>query len=109
MAENKVLMDTNVFTDITAGIKNNASNCIFSDELLRKTNVWEDTATGRKMNELLKSFYNMSDTYRQEAAESLPRALLTLRDSMVAVDKKLSKSIDVEKEIVPKRNVSEVI
>ncbi|MBR4671210.1 MAG: hypothetical protein IKO84_11465 [Butyrivibrio sp.] len=109
MAENKVLMDTNVFTEITTGIKGNASNCVFSDELLRKTDIWEDTATGRKMNELLKSFYKMSDAYRLEAAESLPRALLTLRDSMVGVDKNLSESIDVEKAIEPKRNIPEVI
>ena len=77
MAEDRVMMDTNVFTEITTGIKNNASNCIFSDELLRKTDIWNDTSCGRKMNEILRSFYKMSGTYRLEAAGSLPWAPYT--------------------------------
>ena len=102
MAEDKVMMNTNVFTEITAGIKNNASNCIFSDELLRKTDIWNDTATGRKMNEILRSFYKKSDTYRIEASGSLPWALLTLRDSMIEIDKKVSESLVVERVNAPK-------
>ena len=106
--ENKVIMDTNVFTEITTRIKNNASNCIFSDELLRKTDIWNDTSTGRKMNELLKSFYKMSGTYRLEASGSLPWALLTLRDSMIEVDKKVSESLVVERMNAPKKDIPEV-
>ena len=108
MAEDKVMMDTNVFTEITTGIKNNASNCIFSDELLRKTDIWNDTSCGRKMNEILRSFYKMSGTYRLEAAGSLPWALLTLRDSMIEVDKKVSESLVVERANAPKNDISEV-
>ena len=109
MAEDKVMMDTNVFTEITTGIKNNASNCIFSDELLRKTDIWNDTSTGRKMNEILRSFYKMSDTYIFEASGSLPWALLTLRDSMIEVDKKVSESLVVERTAAPNSNTPEVI
>ena len=60
------------------------------------------------MNELLKSFYKMSGTYRLEASGSLPWALLTLRDSMIEIDKKVSESLVVENGTSPNKNISEV-
>ena len=87
---------------------NNSSENIQFDELLRKTDIWQDTSCGRKMNELLKSVYKMSDSYRFEASGSLPRALLTLRDSMIEVDKKVSESLVVERANAPKNDIPEV-
>ncbi|MEE3470205.1 MAG: hypothetical protein VZR24_06030, partial [Butyrivibrio hungatei] len=40
--------------------------------------------------------YKMTEIHRKETSESLPRALLKLRDSMVTVDDALSKSLVVE-------------
>jgi hypothetical protein len=48
------------------------------------------------MNEILKLFYKSTDTYRHEASECLPRALLTIRDSMIEQDRILSEGLTVE-------------
>ena len=96
MKKDMVLMDTDIYTDIVDDIQGTASECVFSNELLSKTDVWNDTSVGRKMTEILKSFYKMSDLYRAEAAESLPRSLFTLRDGMMEIDQKTSESLAME-------------
>ena len=49
------------------------------------------------MNKILMKVYETQDSYKHETADSLPRALLTLRDSMIEQDKILSDSLTVEK------------
>ena len=93
MAENKVFMDTNVFTDIVENIRGAASYCVMSEDPLQELDAWEGISAGRKMNEILKQFYKATELYRAEASESLPRALLTLRDGMIAVDKDAVKGV----------------
>lgn len=95
--EDKVLMDTNVFTGIVENIRGAASYCVMSEDPLQKLDAWEGISAGRKMNEILKQFYKATELYRAEASESLPRALLTLRDGMIAVDKEASENLTVEK------------
>ena len=97
MAEKEVFIDTNVFTNIVRDIKNAASNCVLTNDPLGNIKVMEGTDAGRKMNEILKMVYKAQESYRHETAESLPRALLTLRDSMVEQDKIISDSLTVEK------------
>ena len=96
-AEKEVFMDTNVFTNIVDNIQSAAASCVLSDEPLGIMNVMEGTDVGRKMNEILKKVYKTQDLYRHETADSLPRALLTLRDSMIEQDKIISDSLTVEK------------
>ena len=97
MSEKSIFIDTRVFTDIVEDIKDTTVNCILSEEPLNKISVFEGTAVGREMNEILKLFYKSTDVYRSEASESLPRALLTLRDSMIEQDKIVSEGLVVEK------------
>ncbi|MBO4912503.1 MAG: hypothetical protein J5504_07235 [Butyrivibrio sp.] len=97
MAEREVFIDTNVFTGIVENIQNAAASCILSDGLLGNLKVMEGTDTGRKMNAILKKIYQTQDAYRHETSDSLPRALLTLRDSMIEQDKILGDSLTVEK------------
>lgn len=97
MAENSVYMDTRVFTDIVGEIGSTTANCILSEDPLSKISVFEHTKVGREMNEILKLFYKSTGVYRHEASESLPRALLTLRDSMIEQDRILSEGLTVEK------------
>ena len=96
MAENSVFMDTNVFTDIVNEIQTTSANCVLSKDPLSKVNVFEGMNIGREMNEILKLFYKSTDTYRHEASECLPRALLTIRDSMIEQDRILSEGLTVE-------------
>ena len=97
MTENMVFMDADVFTEIVGNIKGSASYCVMSEDPLQKLDTWEGISAGRKMNGILKQFYKATELYRVEASESLPRALITLRDGMIAVDKEASENLTVEK------------
>lgn len=96
MSDNKVLMDTDVFTEIVDSIGNSASECILSDSVLNDIEVWENTAVGKKMEKLLRDVLDSSKVYKEEASVALPVAFLKLRDSMINIDNEASKSIDVK-------------
>lgn len=96
MAEDKVFMDTNVFTGIVNDIRNAADSLILSEEPLSKTSALETFAAGREIIETLEQVYKNSDVYRYEASQALPKGLLTLRDSMINVDRAASESINAE-------------
>ena len=96
MAEKSVYMDTRVFTGIVKDIGSAASACILSDEPLSKAEFLDDSDVGKELHFLLKEAYKMTELHRKETSESLPKALLKLRDSMVSVDDALSKSLVVE-------------
>ncbi|MBO4457947.1 MAG: hypothetical protein J5802_09525 [Butyrivibrio sp.] len=96
MAENKVFMDTNVFTEIVDEIRGAASDCVLPDRALNSMSAWEGTDAGQEIIKLIKSINKTADLYRKEASGALPRALLTLRDSMIAVDKEVSESLSVD-------------
>ncbi|SFV04288.1 hypothetical protein [Butyrivibrio sp. INlla21] len=96
MPENKVFMDTNIFTDIVNDIKYSTGECILDETPLDSVKVWQYMDVGLKMEKILKKVYKSSKEYRKEASESLPRAFLTLRDSMIRVDDVASKSIKVD-------------
>lgn len=96
MAENKVFMDTHVFTDIVTDIGGAASACVLPDEPLANVDFLDDSDVGKELHALLKEAYKMTELHRTETSESLPRGLLKLRDSMIAVDDALSKSLVVD-------------
>ena len=96
MVERKVFMDTNVFTGIVGDIQSAADNLVLSDRALKNTSCLEGFTAGRQIIGALKSVHISADLYRQEASISLPRALYTLRDSMIEVDKAASESLTVE-------------
>jgi len=97
MAENKVFMDTNVFTDIVNEVEGSAYDCKFPDNALNKAGSLNTFNTGRKINAILKGIHRTDEMYRQESSISLPKAFLTMRDSMIAIDKEASESLTVEK------------
>ena len=96
MAEKEVFMDTKVFTDIVKNISGVASACALPDEPLAKVGFLDDSDVGKELHVLLKEAYKMAELHRAETSESLPRALLKIRDSMIVVDDALSKSLVVE-------------
>lgn len=95
--EDKVFMDTGVFTDIVADIRGAASECVFPDNALRQANRIGTFNAGRKMQEILKEIHKTDEMYRREASESLPTAFLKMRDSMIAIDDACANSLTVEK------------
>ena len=97
MANKDVYMDTRVFTDIVNRIGGTSAKCILSTEPLGKTNVFEETKVGHEMNEILKLYYKSTEVYRNESSNSLPRALITLRDGIIEQDRILSEGLVVEK------------
>ena len=97
MAENKVFMDTGVFTGIVEDIRGAASECVFSDSALKQADRLDTFNAGRKIHQLLKEIHKTDEMYRQEASESLPHAFLTLRDSMIAIDNAAANNLTVEK------------
>lgn len=89
-------MDTHVFTDIVTDIGGAASACVLPDEPLANVDFLDDSDVGKELHALLKEAYKMTELHRTETSESLPRGLLKLRDSMIAVDDALSKSLVVD-------------
>lgn len=96
MAGKEVSIDTNIFTNIVDDIQNAAAGCVLSDEPLGNMEAMTGTDAGRKMNEILKKIYKTQDAYRHETADSLPKALRTLRDSMIEQDEIISDSLTAE-------------
>jgi hypothetical protein len=97
MANKDVYMDTRVFTDIVNRIGVASSKCVLSTDPLSKTDAFEKMRVGKEMNEILKLYYKSTEVYRNETSDSLPRALLKVRDSMIEQDRILSEGLTVEK------------
>lgn len=97
MADEKVLMDTVVFTDIVEEIRGAASECKFPDHSLEKARLLNTFSAGRQIHEILKEIHLTDESYQMETFEALPKGLLTERDSMIAIDDAVSKGLVVEK------------
>lgn len=97
MAEKNVFMDTNVFSNIVNGISGAASECLLSDSALKQANLLDTFNAGKKIHELLAEIHKTDELYRRESSESLPHGFLTMRDSMIAIDKACAESLTVEK------------
>ncbi|MBO4458698.1 MAG: hypothetical protein J5802_13355 [Butyrivibrio sp.] len=93
----EVFMDTNVFKDIVEEIRAAASECLFPDNALKQAGYLDTFKAGKKMHEILVKLHETDELYRRESSESLPRGFLTMRDSMIAIDKAASDSLTVEK------------
>ncbi|AOZ97287.1 MAG: hypothetical protein E7304_01295 [Butyrivibrio sp.] len=91
---NGVYMDTRVFTEIVDEVRDTANMCEFSEEPLSKISAWEGTNSGHYMNKILEQVYMLASMYRQEATETLPNGLFTLRDTLIEQDKIIAGSID---------------
>lgn len=98
MAKDSVFMDTGVFTKIVDDIKGSASECVLPDSALKAAKNLDTFNTGRLMHNMIEELHNTADLYRKEASLSLPKALFTLRDDLIAVDDALGGSISVEKQ-----------
>ena len=97
MAENKIAMDTGVFTGIVDDIRGAASDCVLPQRSLNSISAWEGTDVGEDIMALIKDVHRTAELYRTEASVALPNAICTLRDSMIAVDKEVSESLTVER------------
>ena len=96
MAEKSVFMDTNAFSNIVDGISGSAYECVFSDSALKQAERLDTFNAGRKLHELLLTIHRTDELYRRESSESLPHGFITMRDSMIAVDKASADSLTVE-------------
>ena len=97
MAEDKVIMDTGIFTNIVSEISAKASDCVLMEDPLGATEVFEDTDVGNRLTGILDLAYKATETYQKEASVSVPAAFLKLRDSMINVDNAAATSLKVEK------------
>ena len=97
MAENKVFMDTGIFTDIVENMRGAASESVFPDSSLKQVNRLDTFKAGMTMHKILEELHKTDEMYRLEASESLPTAFLKMRDSMIAVDEACADSLTVEK------------
>ncbi|MEE3469840.1 MAG: hypothetical protein VZR24_04165 [Butyrivibrio hungatei] len=97
MAENKVFMDTGIFTDIVEDIRGTASECVFPDGSLKQVGRLDTFKAGTTMHKILEELHKTDEMYRLESSESLPTAFLKMRDSMIAIDKACADSLTVEK------------
>ena len=98
MQNDKVFMETDVFTEIVNNIKGAANECILPDSALKIAKNLDTFNAGRGMHELMEEIHKTADLYRKEASISLPKSLFTLRDDLIAVDDALGGSISVEKQ-----------
>lgn len=97
MAEEKILMDTNVFSSIVEEIRGAASECVFPENALEQAGNLATFNAGRKMRDILAELHKTDEIYRQESSEALPHAFLTIRDSIIEVDKDAGDKFTVEK------------
>ena len=97
MSENKVFMDTGVFTGIVEDIRDAADNLVLSDSALKNSEFLKGFPAGVEILEALREVHETSKLYRYESAVALPKGLLTLRDSLIEVDESVSRSLKVEK------------
>ena len=95
--EDKVFMDTRVFTGIVENIRNAADHLVLSDSALNSSEFLEEFPAGVEILEALREVHETSKLYRYESAVALPKGLLTLRDSLIEVDESVSRSLKVEK------------
>ena len=96
MKEREVSIDTNVFTGIVEEIRNSADSLVLSERAFGSASCLEGFDAGKEIIEMLKGVHTSAKLYRQEASVSLPRALNTLRDGMIEVDKAASECLTVE-------------
>ena len=77
--------------------RNIHSECVFPDSALNQADRLDTFTAGRKIHELLLAIHKTDELYRSESSESLPHGFLTMRDSMIAIDKASAESLTVEK------------
>ena len=94
--EDKVFMDTNVFTEIVDDIQGAANACVFPDNSISKASSLDTFDAGKEMHAILEEIHKTTEFYRHEVSESLPQGFLTMRDSMIAIDKEASESLTVD-------------
>ena len=97
MAEDKVFMDTGVFTGIVEDIKNAADHLVLSDSALNSSEFLEGFPAGVEILGAIREVHETSKLYRYESAVALPKGLLTLRDSLIEVDESVSRSLRLRK------------
>ena len=97
MSEDKVTMDSGIFTNIVDEISTVASDCVLSEDPLRATEVFDDTDVGNKLTGILDIAYKVTETYKKESSTSLPVAFLKLRDGLINGDNTAAASLKVEK------------
>ena len=95
--ENEVYMDTKVFTGIVNSIGRAGSECVFLEDSRSRANAaWEGTDVGKEIIEILEQLHKTVKDYREETSEAFPKGFLTLRDGLLNVDERVSKSLDID-------------
>ena len=97
MAEDKVFMDTGIFTGIVEDMRGAAAELTITDSPLAGAEAFCGITGGCKMYNILEEMYRTDFLYNTVASGSLPNALLKIRDGMIAVDNAMSESLSVNK------------
>ena len=97
MAEDRVFMDTEIFTGIVEDIRGIASELKLTESSLDGAEAVCGITGGCKMRNILEEMYRTDFLYNKVASVSLPDALLKIRDGMIAVDHAASESLTVNK------------
>lgn len=97
MAEEKIFMDIGIFTGIVEDIRSAASELKLTESPLDGAEAVCGITGGCKMYNILEEMYRTDYLYNKVASESLPNALLKVRDGLIAVDHAASESLTVNK------------
>ena len=89
----KILMDTTVYTSITDSIGTSAESCVLPDVELLPGELTEGTDITSLLHEDIERLYELMKDHNVHTAEVLPTALLTARDSFIAIDEAGARSI----------------
>ena len=95
MAENKVFMDTGIFTGIVEDMRGAAAELTIADSPLAGAEAFCGITGGCKMYNILEEMYRTDYFYNKVASVSLPNALFKVRDGMISVDHAASESLTV--------------
>ena len=87
----KILMDTTVYTSITDSIGTSAESCVLPDVEPLPGELTEGTDITSLLHEDIE--YELMKDHNVHTAEALPTALLTARDSFIAIDEAGANSI----------------
>ena len=95
----KILMNTTVYTSITDSIETSAESCVLPDVEPLPRELTEGTDITSLLHEDIERLYELMEDHNVHTAAVLPTALLTARDSFIAIDKAGASSIRLRGEM----------
>ncbi len=88
-----ILMDTTVYTSIIDSIRTSAESCVLPDIEPLPGKLTKGTDIISLLHEDIERLYELMEDHNDHTAAVLPKALLTERDSFIAIDEAGANSI----------------